>query len=73
MQCFWGLEAGVVALGILRYRHVRRTAHRDLIFELEEEEDWFAPREVRLETPETVDDIEDELERADDQRRLVDA
>jgi hypothetical protein len=42
MQCFWGLEAGVAALGVWRYRHVRRTAHRDLVFELEEEEDWFA-------------------------------
>lgn len=42
MQCFWGFEAGVTALGIWRYRHVKRTAHRDLVFALEEEEDWFA-------------------------------
>ncbi|MEX1007445.1 MAG: hypothetical protein WD271_06330 [Acidimicrobiia bacterium] len=42
MQCFWGFEAGVTALGIWRYQHVKRTAHRDLVFELEEEEDWFA-------------------------------
>ena len=42
MQCFWGFEAGVTAIGIWRYQHVKRTAHRDLVFELEEEEDWFA-------------------------------
>ena len=48
MQCFWGFEAGVAAISVLRYRHVRRTTHRDLLFELEEEEDWFAPREPAI-------------------------
>lgn len=56
MQCFWGLEAGVTAIGIWRYRHVKRTAHRDLMFELEEEEDWFAfDRERAAADPGTPD------------------
>jgi hypothetical protein len=69
MQCFWGFEAGVAAIGILRYRHVRRTAHRDLIFDLEEEEDWFASGDASIDPSDAPDDHE----RVDADRELLDA
>ena len=75
MQCFWGFEAGVAALSILRYRHVRHTVHRDLFFELEEEEDWFAPRGQTVEAAvePAVDTVADDASTAGEDQLLLDA